>query len=141
MYSYFRSRGHPVVTVCFNSNRPTVFVEKSKIGFQDGGYGSHFEFPISMILAIFPLQVNLLLYCWFQLNSPCSLREESKKDFQDGVWISDRHDFSSFQSKSCLVATKQVLAQINQRFGKRCRKLIFKMAVSAAILDFPSAQF
>ena len=30
--SYFRSRGHPVATMCFNSNRPVVWV-KSKIGF------------------------------------------------------------------------------------------------------------
>ena len=37
--------------------------------------------------------------------------------------------------------SEQVLAQSDQRFGKRCRKLIFKMAAMAAILDFPSAQF
>ena len=34
--SYFRSRGHPVATVCFNSNCLTVW-EKSKIGFLDDG--------------------------------------------------------------------------------------------------------
>ena len=51
--SYFRSRNHSVATVCFNSNRPTIWVEKSKIGFQDGGYGGHFGFPIDMILAFF----------------------------------------------------------------------------------------
>ena len=37
------------------------------------------------------------------------------------------------------VATKQVLAQSDQKFGKRCRKLIFKMAAVVAILDFLSA--
>ena len=36
------------------------------------------------------------------------------------------------------VATEQVSAQSDQKFGKRCRKLIFKMAV-AAFLDFLSA--
>ena len=51
-------------------------------------------------------------------------------------WISDRHNFSSFQTKSHPVATEQVSAQSNQRFGKRCRKLIFKMAAVAVILDF-----
>ena len=36
-------------------------------------------------------------------------------------------------------ATEQVSAQGDQRFGNRCRKLIFKMAAVAAILDFLSA--
>ena len=54
-------------------------------------------------------------------------------------WISYRHDFSSFQSRSHPVAREQNLAQGEQRFGKRCRKLIFKMAAVAAILDFLSA--
>ena len=56
-------------------------------------------------------------------------------------WISDGHDFSSFRSKSYLVATEQVSAQSDVRFGRRCRKLIFKMAAVVAILDFCSAQF
>ena len=51
-------------------------------------------------------------------------------------WISDRHNFSLFQSRNHPVATEQVLAQGNQRFGKRCQKLIFKMAAVVAILDF-----
>ena len=38
VHSYFGSRGHPVATVCFNSNHPTVWMEKSRTGFQDGGY-------------------------------------------------------------------------------------------------------
>ena len=55
-------------------------------------------------------------------------------------WISDRHNFSSFQSRSRPVATDQVLAQSDQRFAKRqCRKLIFEMVAVAAILDFLSA--
>ena len=72
-FSYFRSRG--CYSVSFNSNRPKVWEEKSKIVFQDGGYGGHFGLPIGMILAIFHLQVNLLLHPLFQLNSPCGLRE------------------------------------------------------------------
>ena len=54
-------------------------------------------------------------------------------------WISDQHNFSSFRSRSHPVVTEQVSAQGNQRFGKRCRKLIFKMAAVAAILVFLSA--
>ena len=38
------------------------------------------------------------------------------------------------------VATEQVSAQGDQRFGERCWKLIFKMAAVAAILDFLMAQ-
>ena len=34
------------------------------------------------------------------------------------------------------VATEQVSVQSDQKFGKRCRKLIFKMAAVAAVLDF-----
>ena len=35
-------------------------------------------------------------------------------------WISDRHNFDSFRSRSHPVATEQVLAQGDQKFGKRC---------------------
>ena len=54
-------------------------------------------------------------------------------------WNSDQHNFSLFRSRSHPVATEQVSAQSNQRFGKRCRKLIFKMVAVEAILDFLSA--
>ena len=47
--------------------------------------------------------------------------------------------FSSFRSRRHPVATEQVSAQGDQMFGKRCRKLIFKMSVVTAILDFLSA--
>ena len=50
--------------------------------------------------------------------------------------ISDQHNFSSFGARSYPVATEQVSAQSDQRFLKRCRKLIFKMAAVAAILHF-----
>ena len=53
--------------------------------------------------------------------------------------FSDQHNFSSFRSRSHPVATEQVSAQSDQRFGKRCRKLIFKTAAMVAILDFISA--
>ena len=88
----------------FQLNRPTVWVENSKIDFQDGSYCSHFGFPIGMILAIFHLHIlsNLLLRCKFQLNSPCGLREAVQNRFSRWrlwwpSWISN-HDFSSFRS-------------------------------------------
>ena len=92
-----------------------------------------------MILAIFHLQVNLLLHCTckFQLNLPCGLHDVKNRFSRWRLWrpspISDQHDFSSFQSRSCPVATEQVLAQIDQRFGKRCQKLM------ETTLDFQSA--
>ena len=103
-------------------------------------YGGHFGFPIGMILAIFHLHVNLLLHYKFQLNLPWGLQEDEQNRFSiwplwRPAWISDRHDFSSFRS-SCPVITEQVLDEIHQRFGKKCRKLIFKMAAMAAIIDF-----
>ena len=52
-------------------------------------------------------------------------------------WISDRYNL--IQSRSHPVATEQVSAQSDQRFGKRCQKFIFKMAAVVAILDFLSA--
>ena len=54
-------------------------------------------------------------------------------------WISGRHNFRLFRSRSHPVATEQVSAQKDERFGKRCRKLIFNMAAVAAIFDFLSA--
>ena len=41
--------------------------EKRKIDFQDGG---HLEFPIGMILAIFDLQVTLMLPTKYRVNWP-----------------------------------------------------------------------
>ena len=54
-------------------------------------------------------------------------------------WNSDQQNFSLFQSKSYPVAKEQVSAQRDQRFVKRCRKLVFKMAPVVAVLDFLSA--
>ena len=51
-------------------------------------------------------------------------------------WISDRHSFSAFQSRNHPVASEQVSAQGDQRFGKKCRTLIYKMAAVADIFDF-----
>ena len=56
--------------------------EKRKIDFQDGGHGGHLGFPIGTILAIFDLQVTLMLPSKFGVNRPFG-SEEAKKDFQD----------------------------------------------------------
>ena len=51
-------------------------------------------------------------------------------------WISDRQNFSLFRSRSHPVATEHILAQSDQRSGKRYQKMTFKMVALVAILDF-----
>ena len=74
----------------------------------------------------------------------------TKTDFQDGgcgghlgfpIDTIVAHFPKISNLRSCPFATEQVSAQINSKFGKKCQKLIFKMAVVAAILDFLLAQF
>ena len=61
-------------------------MEKSKIGFQDGGYGSHFGFPIGMILAIFFIYMYMSACCYIVRFNFIHLVvcKMSKTDFQDG---------------------------------------------------------
>ena len=55
----------------FQSNWPLGLREEAKKkDFQDGDHGGHLGFPISMILAIFDLQVTLMLPTKFGVNWP-----------------------------------------------------------------------
>ena len=56
----------------------SVQEKKRKIDFQDGG---HLGFPIGMILAIFDLQVTLMLPSKFGVNWPFGSGEEAKNRF------------------------------------------------------------
>ena len=56
----------------------SVQEKKFKIDFQDGNCGSHLVFPIGIILAIFDLQVILMLSAKFQINLPFGSREEAQ---------------------------------------------------------------
>ena len=119
-FGYIRSRGHPVATVLVSNQIAQWFGSRSqKLFFQDGMYGGHVGLPISMILVIFHLYVNLLLQRKFQLDSPCGLREDVQNRFLRWrlcrpAWIFDRHNFSSFRSGSRPIAIEQVSAQIIQ---------------------------
>ena len=62
----------------------SVQEKKQKIDFQDGCHGAHPGFTIGMILAIFYLQVTLMLPTKFGVNWPFSSGEEAKIDFQNG---------------------------------------------------------
>ena len=48
----------------------SVKEKKRKIDCQDGGHGGHLGFPISTILAIFDLQVTLMLPTKYPVNWP-----------------------------------------------------------------------
>ena len=68
------------ITTKFQVNWPLV-QEKRKIYFQDGCHGGHLGFLIQKILAIFYLQVTLMLPFEFLVNWPFSSGEEVKAKF------------------------------------------------------------
>ena len=72
--------------------------EEAKKDFQDGHQGGHLGLPISMVLAIFDLQVTLMLPTKFGVSWPFRSGEEAKNRFSRWrlSWISDWNDFSYF---------------------------------------------
>ena len=101
-FSYFWSTSHPDASYQVWSQLSFRFRRRSKkIDFQDGCHGGHLGFPIGTILAIFDLQVALMLPSRFGVNWPFGSGEEAKNRFSRWQpwwpsWISDRHDFSYF---------------------------------------------
>ena len=59
----------------------SVQEKKRKIDFQDGCHGGHLGFPIGTILAIYDLQVILMLPRKFGVNWPFGSGEEAKNRF------------------------------------------------------------
>ena len=97
----------------------SVQEKKRKIDFQDGSNGSHLGFLIGTILAIFDLQVTLMLPSKFGVNWPFVSGEEAKNRFSRWrPWrpslISDRHDFSYFWTTGHPDASYQVSSQLTQ---------------------------
>ena len=85
----------------FGVNAPFGSGEEVKNRFQDGGHGGHLGFLIGTILAIFNLQVTLMLLTKFGVNWPFGSGEEAKNRFSRWPpwrpsWISDRNNFSYF---------------------------------------------
>ena len=140
---YFRSKGHPVATMCFNSNRPTVWEETSKIGFQDGGNGGHFGFPIGIILALFHLHVNLLLIVNFNLIRPV-VYEMPKTDFQNsgcggyGEHLGFPIDtvLAQFDPEVVLLLQSKFRLKLTKGLGK----LIFNIVAVAVLAIFVSTR-
>ena len=75
-FSYFLPTSHPDASY-------QVQERKRKIDFQDGSHNGHLGFPIRTNLAIFDVQVTLMLPTEFQVSWPFSSGEEVK-NFQDG---------------------------------------------------------
>ena len=87
-------------------------VEKQKLDFQDG---VHLGFPIGTIIAIFDLQVTLMLLTKFRVNLLLGLGEEAKNRFSRWLswrpsWISDWHNFRYFWST-------RVILMLPSKFG------------------------
>ena len=102
----------------------SVQEKKRKIDFQDGCHGGHLGFPIGTILAIFDLQVTLMVPSKFGVNWPFGSGEEAKNRFSRWQpwrpsWISDRNDFSYFWSTSHPDASYQVKSS---QLAQGCRR-------------------
>ena len=94
-FSYFWSTSYPHASYQVSSQMPFWFRRWSKkFGFQDGCHGSHLGFLIRMTLAMFDLQVTLMLPTKFQVNWAFGSGEEAKNRFLISEW----NDFSYFWS-------------------------------------------
>ena len=105
---------------CLESIGFLVQEKKRKIDFQDGCHGGHLRFPISRILAIFDLQVTLMLPSKFGVNWPLGSGEEAKNRFSrrqpwQPSWISDLHAFSYFDLQVTLMLPSKF--GVNWPFG------------------------
>ena len=116
--SYIWSTSHPDASYQI---WPFGSGEEAKNNFQDGGY---LGFPISMILAIFVLQVTPMLPTKYPVNLPFGSGEEAKNRFSRWrpSWISDRNDFSYFCSTSHPDASYQVSSQFAFWLRRRSEK-------------------
>ena len=86
----------------------SVQEKKRKIDFQDGGHGGHLGFPIGTILAIFDLQVTLMVPSKSGVNWPFGSGEEEKNRFSRWrpwrpPWISDRMILAIFDLQVTLM--------------------------------------
>ena len=97
-------------------------------------------FLIWTFLAIFDLQVTLMLPTESQANWLFSSEEEVKTGFQDGLG-GQRNNFSYFWSTSHPDTFYRVSSQLAHQFS-RSKKIFFsKMVATEAILDFNQNDF
>ena len=102
----------------FQVSCPFVSGEEAKNIFSNG---SHPGFLIGTILAIFDLQVLLMLSTKFQVDWPIGLEEANREEAKNRCliwppsWISDRNDFSYFYLQ--VIAMLPTMFQVNWPFG------------------------
>ena len=65
----------------FGVNRLLGLEKKRNINFQDSHHGGYHGFTIGKVLAIFDLQVTLMLPSKFLVNQPFGSEEEAKNRF------------------------------------------------------------
>ena len=70
---------HRCFLVSLESIGLSVQEKKQKIDFKDGRHGGHLGFPIGTILAIFDLQISLMLPSKFGANWPFGSEEANKR--------------------------------------------------------------
>ena len=97
-FSHFKSLSHPDASYRVSSQLAFGLRRRRKKDFQHGYQGSHLGFPISMVLAIFDLQVTLMPPTTFGVNWPLGSGEEVKNRLSrwQPSWISNWNDFSDF---------------------------------------------
>ena len=119
---FFIYKSHRCFLASLESIGLSVQEKKRKIDFQ-----GHLGFPIGTILAIFDLQVTLMLPSKFGVNWPFGSGEEAKNRFSRWLpwrpsWIFDRHDFSYFLSTSHSMLHRKIWNQLAFQFKKRSEK-------------------
>ena len=124
----------------------SVQEKKRKIDFQDGSHGGHLGFPIGTILAIFDLQVTLMVPSKFGVNWPFGSGEEAKNRFSRWrpwrpSWNFDRNDFSYFWSTSPPDASYQVSSQLAQgcRRSRLLKQLLTPHEARSTLTDHNSS--
>ena len=87
-----------MVSTKFRVNWLSVLEKKCKIDFLDGDHGANLGLPIEKILAIYCLQVTLMLPTKLQVSWPFGSVEEAKNRFSKWrpSWIFDWDYFSFF---------------------------------------------
>ena len=117
-------------------------------GNHDGNHGINLWFQIGTILAIFDLQVTLILLIKFRVKWPYTSRVEVRNRFSrwwpwKPSWISECNNFRVFFCCFFFIymspnSSYQVSSHLAWRFRSKGSKYISKTEAMAAILDFPS---
>ena len=127
-FSNFESLCHCDASHQVSAQSDRVWEEMSFEEFQDGCHGGHLGYRNGMLLAILNLCVTKMPPIKFQLNQTRFRRRISRWPPWRPSWISERNNFSSFESLCYCDASHQVSTQSDLGFGRRCR-------LSVAIFD------